>query len=245
MQQALSRRGFDAAGVKETEGGPVIGFVERTTLTCGIVREHLKELKAEHLISEATPLSALLAVLARRERAFVLVGPEVRGIVTQADLNKPPVRVYLFGLVSLLEMHLEFWIRWQWPDESWQPAVKAARIERARELLSDRRTQGSDVSLLACLQFCDKADLVMRKEELRKKLGLTGRKAASRLLDAAEHLRDELAHSQSDVTGASSWTDVLALVGGIEALLQRSDECVEIAAAAAARGGDDELWASA
>lgn len=45
-----------------------------------------------------------------------------KGIVTFADLNKPPVRVYLFGLVSLLEVHLRFWIRTAYSDGSWKRA---------------------------------------------------------------------------------------------------------------------------
>ncbi len=244
MAQVLLRRDFDTAGVKEARDGPVIGFVESATLIGGPVRDHRRELTAEHLISDGTPLPGLLAALKGRQYAFVLMGREVRGIVTRADLNKPPVRVYLFGLVSLLEMHLEFWSRATWPDGSWEAALKKPRLDEAKKLLSERRDRGQDVSLLACLQFCDKRDLVLQKADLRRMLGLGSKNAGTKLLKQAEDLRNNLAHSQLDIAQGSSWPEILALVQSIEELVQRSDERVEEGVARAA-GRADELWGSA
>src|SRR5262245_15526371 len=96
MKQVLQEREFDLAGVKDYDNGAITGFVDRAALAAGTVRDHLKVITCEHLISDATPLADLLTVLQDRERVLVLVGSEVRAIVTQADLNKPPVRVYLF-----------------------------------------------------------------------------------------------------------------------------------------------------
>lgn len=120
MRELLGQRGFDVAGVMHDPTGPVIGFVIAKELSEGTVENHKKTLGVEHLISDATPIADLLGVLQAKERAFVLVGPEVKGIVTLADLNKPPIRVYLFGLVSLLEMHVRFWIRNAHSDGSWK-----------------------------------------------------------------------------------------------------------------------------
>ncbi len=134
MRELLGRRGFDVAGVMNEPTGPVIGFVIAKELSEGTVEKHKKPLSVEHLISDATPIADLLRVLRAKERAFVLVGPEVKGIVTLADLNKPPIRVYLFGLVSLLEMHLRYWIRDGYPDGSWKEHLKEKRIENANKL---------------------------------------------------------------------------------------------------------------
>src|SRR5258706_16219777 len=117
MANLLKQKDFDVAGVQSERGGRVIGLVTREALTRGTVRDHLTPISAEHLVSEATPLPGLLATLRDRPHAFVLVGAEVRGIVTRADLNKPPVRVYLFRLVSLLEIHLHFWNAATYPIE--------------------------------------------------------------------------------------------------------------------------------
>jgi hypothetical protein len=218
MALILEGRDFDVAGVQDVRNGPVIGFVERARLQGGPVRDHRQDLTADHLISDATPLSTLLATLSGRQRAFVLVGTDVRGIVTQADLNKPPVRVYLFGLVSLLEMHLEFWVRAEYPDDSWQAALKTARLKKAKRVQVDRHARNQDVSLLECLEFSDKRDLIVQRPQLRETLGLSDPDWATDLLERARRLRNDLAHSQLDLGRGSSWPEVIKLVQSVEEL---------------------------
>ena len=70
-----------------------------------------EDIGLEDLISDATPLAQIFSGPGERQHSFVLAGGSVSGIVTRADLNKSPARIYLFGLVSLLEMHLVFWNR--------------------------------------------------------------------------------------------------------------------------------------
>jgi integrase len=134
-------RGFDVAGVQTVRNGPVIGFVAREALRGGNVKEHTTPMKADHLISDATPLYDLLAILREKEHVFVRIGSAIKGIVTRADLNKPPVRVYLFGLVSLLEMHLQFWVRRAYGEESWKEKLKKDRLDAAEELQAERRAE--------------------------------------------------------------------------------------------------------
>jgi hypothetical protein len=169
---------FDVAGVKATPHGPVIGFVKRSHLERGIVGDHKQPLTAENLISDATPLPGVLAFLRDHPFAFVLIGSSVRGIVTRADLNKPPVRVYLFGLISLLEMHLGFWIRASFPDDSWQRALNPQRLNAAKDTFASRHRQHQEISLRDCLQFCDKRDLVLSRQDIRDTLDLGSKPAA-------------------------------------------------------------------
>lgn len=245
MAQILRKRDFDLAGVQTVRHGPVVGFVTRESLRGGVVTDHVRSITAEHLISDATPLANLLSVLRAREYAFVLVGPEVRGIVTRADLSKPPVRVYLFGLISLLEMHLGFWVRVAYGDESWQEKLKQERMDAAKKRRADRHKRHQDVSLLECLQFCDKRDLLLARDELRGRLGLESKKQAGSRLKRAEDLRNRLAHSEQDLVQGSSWQELIDLVEWMEALVHRSDEAVEQeGASSAARRDEDGLWAS-
>src|ERR1035437_290891 len=84
----LKERGFDVAGVQESENGPVLGFVFREELGHGGVRDHLKPLNASDLISDGSSFADLFSFLRIKERSFILVGSSVGGIVTRADLNK-------------------------------------------------------------------------------------------------------------------------------------------------------------
>src|SRR5215212_2384760 len=98
MAKHLRERDFDLAGVQETEQGSVIGFVSVDDLTVGLVSDHIQRFGPEWLVSDGIALLDLLPVLSVKPQVFVLTGHSVGGIVTRADLNKPPLRVYLFGL---------------------------------------------------------------------------------------------------------------------------------------------------
>jgi len=68
-------------------------------------------------------LREVIRVLSDHEHVFVVVRRGVSGIVTRADLRKPPVRLLLFGLVSLLEMHLSYWTRELFPNCQFGPTA--------------------------------------------------------------------------------------------------------------------------
>jgi hypothetical protein len=244
MAEVLTRRDFDVAGVRENPEGPVIGFVARDSLGGGTVRDHLQRLTSECLLSDATPLSGVLTTLKERERSFVLIGTSVRGIVTRADLNKPIMRVYLFGLISLLEMHLGFWARFGYPKDSWQEKLKPKRVDAAREVQSKRRNHEA-ASLFDSLQFCDKSLLVTARDDLRVRMALGTKKKARTLLGKAEALRNDLAHSQQDLAKKDSWKETIGLVELIEAVVHASDSEVEKEAKRSARQDPEALWASA
>jgi hypothetical protein len=241
MRDLLGEHGFEAAGVMKEAAGPVIGFVFAKELSKGFVRDHKKPLNAEHLISDATPIVDLLRVLRSKERAFVLVGPDVKGIVTLADLNKPPIRVYLFGLVSLLEMHLRFWVRNAYADGSWKNHLSEKRLEYANEIQVERQKRNEQIDLLDCLQFCDLRDLLPRNEGLRNKLDFKSKKKGEELLKEAEKLRDRLAHSQQDIVEGISWQELTDLIDQMEALVHRSDDAVEHEAKSSKKDGPS-LW---
>jgi hypothetical protein len=244
MKTVLEQRGFDIAGVQDFEGGPVVGFIIADSLDGGVIRDYTKPVAgAEPHISDVAPLSELLAVLDLEEWAFVRIGGEVKGIVTLADLNKPPVRVYLFGLISLLDMHLRFWVRRYYDGDSWKGGLTKKRLKAASDLQRKRLARKEEIGLLDCLQFCDKRDLLVANDDLRKSLGLGNKKEAGKLLVKAEDLRNRLAHSQLDLVQGTSWQVQIKTIQKIEAVVHRSDEAVEQMAKHSAQGLGS-LWIS-
>lgn len=232
MEEALSSRDFDVAGVQEEEDSPPIGYVERATLGDGIV--DIKSFESEDLVSETTDIGDIISILAHRGFVFAVIGPDVRGIVTRADLNKPPVRIFLFGLVSLLEMHLTYWISEKIPNNGWTDLLNKSRLQKARQLQKFRKKRNQEIDLLWCLQLCDKRDLLLKHEEPIEIFEGTSSKEVTTTLKDAEDLRNSLAHSNEDISTGLGWSRLAELVGEIERILTISDEIVEAKARASA-----------
>jgi hypothetical protein len=241
-RQILAARGFDIAGVQESANERAIGFVVAQELEAETVSNYLKAFDADRLISDSTPVPELLAVLRHLEHAFVLVGSRVRGIVTRSDLNKPPIRVYLFGLISLLEMHLQFWVSNNYTGEEWENLLAEGRLAPARELCVERQRRDEEVTLLDCVQFCDKASLVISSPGMITRLGLSSKKKATSLLGRAERLRNNLAHSQLDLVQGTTWEKLIDLVEAIQALVYRSDDMIEEDVRGLRERDAEEMW---
>lgn len=225
MRSLLDQRGFDRAGVRD--GETVVGFVVASELTEGRVYDHTHKITSESLISEATPLAAVLLLLKSEQSRFVLIEDRVEGIVTRADLNKPPIRIYLFGLISLLEMHLTYWVGRAYPSDSWSGEISDGRLDLAKNIQSSRRTKGEDPKLIDCLQLCDKRKLFFKTTDTCKKLGLVGDRTEKKFLEDLEGLRDVLAHSQADLAEGSTWEKRIELIHWAESLVARSDDLIE------------------
>ena len=213
--ERLERRSFAVAGVRE--GGLVTGYATSKDLVgvrvCG---DALRPFEDEEVVSGGTPLVEGLRRLAGRERIFVTAFGHVAGIVTWSDVQKPPVRMWLFGLVTLLEGAFTGLIDVWHPDDSWTELISAGRLRKARELLRERKRQGADenLRLLDCLQLNDKGLILLRREETRRLLDLSSKEAGERALKKLAQLRNGLAHAQDIVT--KDWDMILRLADRLE-----------------------------
>jgi len=227
VHAVLERLSFDVVGVTEAQGGRAIGFIKRSDLCHGSLDECLQLFRPRDLIAYTAPLADALVALRARERVFVLGRNGVDGILTRADLNKPIARMYLFSLISLLEIHLGAWIQRIYRDDSWREELSKRRIANAEKHQQQRRERNQELELLECLQFCDKAQLADRSDGIRSHLGITSRRPFQRLMKRAEDLRNNLAHSQSDLSDNTDWETVLSDASEIERILQYSDRSLE------------------
>ena len=103
LRSWMEARDFDVLGIEEN--GTVCGYVERSHLGKGKCNDYQQIFHPSELIAAATPLMELLPLLREKPRLFVLESNRINGIVTCGDLQKAPVRMLLFGLVTLLEMN--------------------------------------------------------------------------------------------------------------------------------------------
>jgi hypothetical protein len=141
-------------------------------------------------------------------------------VVTRTDLQKPAARMWLFGVVTMIEMAFTGMIEALFPDEAWRDLVPAGRLSKAEELLGQRRRLhvAGGLRLLDCLQFSDKGQILANDEVARSLLGFPSRSAGNRTVRRVAAVRDSLAHAQDFVT--EGWDVIVWLAESLDEILR-------------------------
>ena len=215
LRSHMESKRFEIVGIRHE--GRVVGFVELDDLKTSVT-DCLKPFDESQIILESTPLAELILRLREHRRLFVSILGQVGGIVSRTDLQKPPVRMWLFGIVTLIEMRFTRMIERHCPEESWKEHLSAGRIQKAEDLLAERIRRNQDLGLLDCLQFSDKVQIVARNEKLRGLTRFESRRKVEEAAKVIEKLRNNLAHSQDII--ANDWEAIVALAEQLDTVLE-------------------------
>lgn len=146
------------------------------------------------LISRDTPIPDLLTLFVETGRPgfLVLYRQEVVGLVTPADLNKLPVRVYIYNVLSEVELKLAALIQAHFQGDSTRlhQALGDERwtvITRNNEALKKGNV---DIDPVQLLYLNDLVNLVFTDESLQAKFEPLSKKALSKIVK----LRNQTAH---------------------------------------------------
>ena len=228
----MTERGFDVVGVREH--GLITGYARRLDLQGGLLRDHIITFEKKDLLGEHEPLLAALQKVRERGQAFVTVFGHPGGILTRGDLQKAPVRMWLFGLISLIEMQMLRLIREAYPQEEWTGIIGAGRMEQARKIHQDRQLRNEETNLSDCLQWCDKSALFLKDIRLAELVEGSTKNQREDFFNRLQQLRDDLAHAQDIVKGR--WPELADLATSAEQFLERLESC-PLAGSGISRGG--------
>jgi hypothetical protein len=219
----LKKKAFDIAGVSDEENGPVIGYVFTKELTSGKCIDHKKNFSKDVLISENTSIINLIKILsASNPFKFVLNGSNVDEIITISDLQKPPVRIVLFGLVNLLEMNLTAIGQKVFPNDEWIEKIPKNRSSKAKDIHTQRSQNECDTSLFECLELCDKLEIVLNTSGFFNNNFKPSRNKQHQIKEDLRDLRDRLSHANE-----ISPNKIQQILESIEILIDRCENFIE------------------
>jgi hypothetical protein len=217
VQKFMKARGFDVVGVREQ--GIVTGFATLPELTTGALGDYRRPFEPADALPDSEPLLGAFAALRDRRHVFITVLGHVGGIVTRGDLQKAPVRLWLFGLVTLLEMQLLRVVRERHPAETWVSCLSEERVAGARKVFAERQKRLEENDLSDCLQFGDKATILMKDKQLCALAGFPSKRALEIFFKEVGQLRNALAHANDIMHGR--WPALPDLVAQMESFLER------------------------
>jgi hypothetical protein len=207
IRDFMKARDFDVVGIRSE--GQIVGYVESCPLEGGDRGQVRRTFEEATVLDDTTPLLEVLTKLNHHPFAFITVLGRVGGIITRADLQKPPVRMWLFGIVTLIEMRFAELIDRHCPADAWKQYVSEARLQKAQALLEERRRRNQRLQMLDCLQFSDKGQVIARSEDIRKRTVFASRRQAEAVVKDLEQLRNNLAHAQDIL--ATDWDTIVQL----------------------------------
>jgi hypothetical protein len=220
--ELMACRNFDVVGVRRD--GIVVGYVERADLCGTNCGERVQVIEAP--ISDAASLADVVLKLADSSRLFVRVFGAVGGIITKSDLQKPPVRMCLFGMISLIEMRATRLIQLKCVDDSWKQYLSESRLQKAEALLDERKRRNQNLDLIDCLQISDKGQILARNEELRRLTKMQSRRQTEQTIRVLENLRNNLAHSQDIIS--CDWETIVELCKEMERVIHGTEEIQQV-----------------
>lgn len=222
IEKRMKSDGFDIFPLERD--GKIVSYINQGKLCGNKCEDCAIPISPELLIANSTPLASFIEIMKNKDFLFVLKGNKISGIITKADLQKLPVRIFLFGLITLLEMQLLMVIREHFEGNSWKTYLSQERLKKAEQLHNQRKDRKEDIDLIDCLQLCDKRTIIIKKQDLLEKLKYS-KKSLEDFLQEVEELRDKLAHAQKDIATGYSWNEILDLAPKIEQFIQNAIHC--------------------
>lgn len=210
----MAENNLEIAGVRA--GGRVYGYLLRSGTRDGCCRDFVRGFAAGQVVGADASFTDVIEVLTRHDWCFVNVLGDVSGAVGRADTQKPIVRMWLFGIITLIEMKMLDRIKTNWPDNSWTAMVSPERLRLAEKLQEERRRRNQPCGLLDCLQLPDKAQILMQDPAQLAEFEFKTIGAAKRVIKDLESLRNNLAHAQDIVS--HDWPQIARMARNIERL---------------------------
>ena len=189
--------------------GVICGYVKREDLYGKLCGDHMRSFRPGQTISADSSLVDVIHILTLQRYGFITILGEVAGYFSRNDINKPVVRMWLFGIITFIEMEVLKIIKEYFPDDTWKSAITDKRLELAQNLQHERGRRGQQTTLLDCLQFSDKAKILISKQETLEEIGLGSRSNAKKVIKEIESLRNNLSHAQDIVT--YDWAQIVRI----------------------------------
>ncbi len=212
VAKALKRQRCDVASVRVN--GVVHGYLRLSDVESDDASNSFRNFTVDQVIPGSATFADVVHVLTRHDYCFVTMLGSIAGVVGRDDINKPMVRMWLFGIVTMVEMGIVQLINERFPDAAWQSVVSAGRLQKASDIQAERQRRNQYCELIDCLQLSDKAQILINDEVSLERLGFDTKSAAKRSVKELESLRNHLAHAQDIVI--HDWAQIARLARRME-----------------------------
>jgi len=220
----MLEKDFDMAPIFH-EDGRVTSYVLRKDLQGGSldghqVSKYARPLGLDRILSSSTPILKHLQLWEEHSYYLVLNSNKLAGIVTYADLNKAPVRLIFFTILSEIEAKLRRLIRRKMPNDKWLTFLAEGRRRRIESDYRADKEQNLEVSKTIYLMFGELLSL-FDHDHLYEVMDYQKKAAYVSTRVELNRFRNSIMHSKPLVTRAEKMRPTLK--SKLDLLLQFTD----------------------
>lgn len=208
IEGVLKRRHMNLVGIRVD--GVLQGFSLRSDIESGkepLIGKLIRHISKDQVVEIDTPLIDVVGILSRHDYCFVQMFDSIIGVIERNAMNKPVVRMWLFGVISHYELEITNLVERLFPNETWYTLLSLARLEKAQALQFERKRRKQYCKLVDCLQLSDKVQIMLEHPAFLDTLGFSSKRSAKLMIKELESLRNNLAHSQDIVS--NDWPQII------------------------------------
>lgn len=201
----LTEHGYDAGPVYADDDP--IGFLHKDDVTTDAegdsLEDHFTPLTIDYMISGDAAFPAVLAALIEQPVYFLGGHNHVTGILTRADINTAPARIYLFDRITYLEEHLRELILDKKPDWKNTP-VTTDETKAIENRYEDAQAANVALDKIHYAQFSTLKTIITSVKACWKTCGFSTKGTADSRLHEVTNLRNDVAHANLLVENTDS-----------------------------------------
>ena len=211
----MKENDLELIGVRKD--GIVAGYVQHKDLTDGNCGNHMHCFDKGTVLSDRSSYTDVIDCLSRSRYCFISILGNVGAIITHNDIQKPSVRMWLFGMITIIEMYLSRMIDVKYHNSAWAKELSPERLKKAKNLQEERKRRNQQVKLIDCLQLADKIRILLKDPDMRRDMNLESKRAAESLTKGFESLRNNLAHAQDIIS--HNWDMIVTISRRIDKIM--------------------------
>jgi hypothetical protein len=225
----LRTNGYDVAPIVDDE--TPVGYVALEALLDAPpddpIDDHAETISLEQLISVDATFDEILIALYKSPFYFLGGQNRVTGILTRADINKPPATIHLFDRISLLETRFRDLIETRAPDWKTNVPIDPDIIDD----IEDRHRKAQDANLelgeIHYAQFSTLVTIISETEACWQACGFGSAHRAGSQLDDLQQLRNAVAHSNRVLENTNDGLlEAGRTIGKLQQTYQTLDACL-------------------
>jgi len=197
LENYIKENNYDIFLVKNENSK--LSYIKREDIkNCKNIKDIFKNISEKEKVRMCTQIPEIIEKFKTFYYLFVYDEKKVfTGLITYADLNKPPLYSYLYIVVSYFETLLRNVIEFNYKKDEWLKLLS----DTSQQLINDRfkevRSKGIEISLLECTTLCHITQILGKEKKITNLSCYLGKqKYKSKIKKILDH-RNSIMHNKT------------------------------------------------